>query len=94
MQKETETKEKNSLFCDIFIIGSISIGGGGPGPPSTGYASACAPPFQLSLIAFLKHYVATRQQTIMEKGIIKFKRNSRLKFSLFYAKLLATNCCT
>ena len=43
MLKKTETEETvSSLFCDIFIIGSISIGGGGaelPGPPS-GYVYA------------------------------------------------------
>ena len=38
MLKETETEE-TIVFCHIFIIGSISIGGG-PGPlgPSSGYA--------------------------------------------------------
>ena len=30
MLKETETEE-TKLFCAIFIIGGISIGGGGPG---------------------------------------------------------------
>ena len=30
MLKETETEE-TMLFCRIFIIGGISIGGGGPG---------------------------------------------------------------
>ena len=32
MLKETETEETIVFFCHIFIIGSISIGGG-PGPP-------------------------------------------------------------
>ena len=44
MQKETETEETIVFFCDIFIIGSNSIGGGGgraPWPPP-GYAYACA----------------------------------------------------
>ena len=38
MLKETKTEKNNSLFCDIFIIGSISIGGspGSLAPP--GYA--------------------------------------------------------
>ena len=36
MLKETET-EKASLFCHIFIIGGISIGGACPLPPP-GYA--------------------------------------------------------
>ena len=37
MLKEIETEE-TSLFCDIFIIGGISIGGGG-GPPARAYAT-------------------------------------------------------
>ena len=32
MLKETETEE-TIVFCDVFIIGSISIGGWGGGPP-------------------------------------------------------------
>ena len=34
----------------------------------------------------------TRQQAIIEKGIIIFNHNSRLKLSRLFAKLLATNC--
>ena len=30
MLRDTETEKNNSLFCDIFIIGSISIEGGEP----------------------------------------------------------------
>ena len=40
---------------------------------------------------FSEHLVTTRQQTTMEKGIITYKHNSRLKFSGFFAKLLAAN---
>ena len=32
MQKETETEDTIG-FCHIFVIGGISIGAGGPGPP-------------------------------------------------------------
>ena len=39
MVKETEILE-TKLFCDIFIIGGISIGGG-PGPPAPGFAYDC-----------------------------------------------------
>ena len=40
-------------------------------------------PFRFAQNTFLEHQVTTRQQTIMEKGIITFKHNnySRLKFS-------------
>ena len=33
-----ETEETIVFFCDIFIIGSISIKGGGGGAPLPGYA--------------------------------------------------------
>ena len=52
------------------------------------------PPFWFIQNAFLDHRVTTRQQAIMEKGIIIFKHDSRLKFSRLFAKLLATNCFT
>ena len=43
--------------------------------------AACAPHFSLLKILFLEHHVTTKQQTIMEKGIIlTFKHNSRLTF--------------
>ena len=39
MLKETDTDETKSIFCDIVIIGSNSIGGAqAPWPPSPGYA--------------------------------------------------------
>ena len=44
--------------------------------------------------AFVVHHVTTKQQALMEKGIIIFKHDSRLKFPRLFAKMLATNCCT
>ena len=55
---------------------------------------ACAPHFSLLKRLFLEHHATTRQQTVMEKGIITFKHNSSLTFSRFFAKLLATSYCT
>ena len=60
-------------------------------PPLT---TACAPPFRFTQNRFLEHHVTTRQQTIMEKGLMTFEHISRLKLSRFFAKLLATKCCT
>ena len=68
-------------------IAITTRGQGGRAPLTT----ACAPPFRLTENAFLKHHVTTRQQAVMEKGIIAFKDNSCLKFSQFFEKLLATN---
>ena len=65
----------------------------GPGAPSLHSNDCLCPPFRFTQNAFLEHHVTTRQQAIMEKGII-FKLNSRLKFSQLFAKFLATNCCT
>ena len=48
---------------------------GARAPPVT----ACSPHFSLLKILFLDHHV-TRQQTMMEKGIVTFKYNSRLTF--------------
>ena len=62
-------------------------GGGGEGQ------GICTPLFWFIQNTFTEHY-ARRQQAIMEKGIMTFKHNSRLKFSHFFAKLPATNCCT
>ena len=47
------------------------------------------PPFRFTQNIILEHHVTTRQQATMEKGIITFKNNSRLKISRFFAKLLA-----
>ena len=40
MLKESETEETIS-FCNIFITGGISIGGGGGGPPVLPLCYAC-----------------------------------------------------
>ena len=61
-----------------------------PGPLTAAFALH----FVLLKIWFFEYYVTTRQQTVMEKGIITFKLASRLKFSRFFVKFLATNCCT
>ena len=61
-----------------------------PYPPN----SRLCPHFGLLKILLLKHHATTRQQTMMEKGIITFKHNSPLMFFRFFVKLLATNCCT
>ena len=64
-------------------------GARGAVPPLT---TACAPPpFRFTQNMFLERQLTIRQQAVMEKGIITFKHNSRLKFSPFFAKLLATN---
>ena len=52
------------------------------------------PHFGLLKILFVEHHVTTRQQAMMEKGIITFKYKFPLAFSRFFAKLLATKCCT
>ena len=52
--------------------------GQGRRPPLT---TACASPVWFIQNAVLEHRVTTRQQAIMEKGIIIFKHDSRLKFS-------------
>ena len=62
-------------------------GARGAVPPLT---TACAP-ISVYSKCFLEHYVTTRQQAIMDKRIIMFKDDSRLKFSRFFLTLLATN---
>ena len=52
----------------------------------TPLAAACAPHFSLLKILFLEHHATTRQQTMMEKGIITFEHNSPRTFSRFFAK--------
>ena len=76
----------------FFVLVANAVSAVGPRcavPPLT---TACAPPFWFTQNAFLEHHVTTRQQVIMEKGMIIFKHNFRLKFSRLFAKLLATNC--
>ena len=72
---------------------AVATGGGGPkvrNPPT----AACAPNFGLFRVLFLS--IRTRQQAIMEKNnkAQKYLNYSLLKFSRFFAKFLATNCCT
>ena len=73
------------------LVPSLRGGSEGPSPPPN---DCLCSQFWLTQNTFLKHHVPTRQQAIIEKEIITFKHNSRLKFSRFFAKLLATNCCT
>ena len=69
-----------------------AVATGGPGGLCPLLMAACAPHVGLHKILYLEHYVTTKQQTMMEKVITTFKHNSPLTFSLFFAKLLATNC--
>ena len=76
---------KNHKKIEISLFAAIStVATGGPR----------AYHFGLLKIMFLEPHATTRQQTMMEKGIITFKHNSALTFSHVFAKSLATNCCT
>ena len=77
----------------FFVVVASAVATMRPGAPSPTNDCLC-PPFWFIQNAFLDHRVTTRQQAIMEKGIIIFKHDSRLKFSRLFAKLLATNCFT
>ena len=57
----------------------VTGGQGGCAPPN----DCLSPPFWFTQNTFLEHHVTTRSQAMMEKGIITFKDNSRLKFSPF-----------
>ena len=63
---------------------------GGPGGAVPTLMTTCAPHFWFTLNTSLEHHATARQLAITEKGIITFKLNSCLKFSRFFAKLLAT----
>ena len=89
----SKAKIKSLLVEIITAVASLQGGGGGGGaggtvPPLT---TACSPYFGSFKILFLEHHVTARQQPMIEKVIIRFKHNSPLKFSRFFAKLLATN---
>ena len=71
-------------------VATVGGGAGGPYPPN----GRLCPHFSWLKILLLKHHATTRQQTMMGKGLITFKYNSPLIFFRFFAKLLATNCCT
>ena len=73
----------------LLEVPSLRGGQGGVPPLMT----ACAPRFRFTQNAFSEHPVTTRQQATMEKAIVRFKHNSRSKFSPFFAKLLTTNYC-
>ena len=77
---------KISHWCIIFCIGSQCRRYGGASSAVSPLTTTCAPPFRFTQNAFLEHHVTTRQQTMMEKGIITFKHDSRLKFSRLFAK--------
>ena len=85
---------KISHWCIIFYTGSQRRRYGRARGAISPLTTACAPPFQFAQNAFLENHATTRQQAIIEKGIILLKHNSRLKFSRLFAKLLATNCFT
>ena len=82
-------------FSRWFLRTDVPTGGGGGGgrgalPP---YNCLCLP------ISVYSEYVfgASRNDKITgnnEEGIITFKDNPLLKFSRFFAKLLANNCCS
>ena len=76
---------------EVVLFSAVATGGKRGVSPLT---VPCAPPFDLLKRLFLEYHATTRQQTMMEKGKIMFKHNSRLTFSRFFEKLLATNCCT
>ena len=78
----------------FFVVVASAVARMRPGAPSLTNDCLPPPPFWFIQNAFLEHRVTTRQQAIMEKGIIIFKHDSRLKFSRLFAKLLATNCFT
>ena len=78
----------------FFVVVASAVATMRPGAPSPTNDCLCPPPFWFIQNAFLDHRVTTRQQAIMEKGIIIFKHDFRLKFSRLFAKLLATNCFT
>ena len=81
---------KLATCVTVFVLVASAVATAGPGAPYPPLTTACDPPFRFTQNAYLEHHVRTRQQAIMEKGIM-FKDNSHLKFSPFFAKLLATN---
>ena len=94
--KKTKTKNKNKKqhTKKTVHVQDSAVATGGQGSRAPPLTTACAPLFRSTQNTFLEHHVTTRQQTMMEKGIIMFKNNFRINFSQFFAKLLATNYCT
>ena len=85
------------MSVGLRLVPSLRESQGGRAPLTDACASltdACDPHLGLLKILFLEHYSVTRQHTMMEKGISKFrfKHNSPLTFSRFFAKLMATIC--
>ena len=64
----------------FFVLVAGAVATVGPEAPSP-LTTSCAPPFRFTQNDCLEHLVTTRQQAIIEKGIISFKHDSRLKFS-------------
>ena len=89
MQKISIKQIRRYAFCLFEALRPTERKAGGPYPLMAAFAFY----FGLLKILFLEHHSTTRQQTMMEKGIITFKHNSPVMFFRFFAKLLATNCC-
>ena len=62
--------------------------GGAAGGPCL-LTTACAPPVWFTQHTCLEHHVTTRQQAIMEKGMITFKHDSHLKVSSIRCEIAA-----
>ena len=75
----------------IQLVPSLRGGGGGGGGAkgSVPFKGRLCSHFGLLKILLLKHHVTTRQQTMMEKGIITFKHNYLSMLFRFFAKLQA-----
>ena len=85
-------KKNHHLSAGLLALCPVPSLRGARGAGSSTSNCLC-PPFQFTQNTFLEHHVTTRQQAKIEKGIITFKDNSRLKFFRFFAKLLSTNYC-
>ena len=70
----------------MFVLVASAVATVGPGAPSPPNDCLC-PPILVHSECFFEHCVTTRQQAIMEKGIIIFKHDSRVNFSRLFAKL-------
>ena len=73
---------------------AVALGGQGGRTPNDRLCSH----FIVLNILLLEHHATTRKKTMMKKEIIMFKHrptsNSPLMILRFFAKSLATNCCT
>ena len=80
-QRQTSKHAENiegKTIQQAVAVSAVSTEGEGtvPLPLTTAYA----PSFWFTQNKFLEYHVTTRQETIMEKGIITFKHNFRLTF--------------